>query len=840
MDDISLAARLAWRELRGGLREFRIFLACMAIGVAAIAAVGSLSAAVVAGLVADGGRLLGGDVDLRLLHRPVSAEQRAYLDANAARVSGIVELRAMARPVGQRDGRALVELKAVDGAYPLVGAVETLPARPLAELLAPIDGVWGAVAAANLLTRLGIETGARVTVGDATFEIRAIMVKEPDRVATVLSFGPRLMVSADALDDTGLVQPGSQIHYHYRLDLSGQAPGAWIAALNEAFPKAGWRIRGPSEAAPGVRLFIDRLTLFLTFTGFTVLLVGGIGVGNAVKSYLDGRVATIAMLKCLGAPGRLIFRTYLLQVLVLGVLGTAIGLAIGAVLPILGLEIIADRLPVAPVTGFYAEPLALAALFGLLTAVTFGLWPVARAREIPAAQLFRDRAAPVAGRPRPVYIVATVVGIGLLAALAFAAANDRFLAGWFVAGALATLAALRGGAGLIAMAAARAPAFGGAAVRLALANLHRPGSVTPSVVMSLGLGLSVLVAVALIDGNLSRLVAERLPERAPAFFFIDIQPDQVADFEAAVTGVPGATGYRSVPTLRARITHIAGVPVEEVEIAAESQWAVRGDRALTYAAEQGTDAKLVDGAWWPADYSGPPLISLDAGLAEGFGIAVGDTLTLNVLGREVTARIANTREIDWRSLRFDFAIIFAPGTLESAPQTHIAAVEAPLEAEEAVAAATDAFPNISAIRVRDALEAVARILDGIAVAVRATASVTVLAGALVLAGTVAAGEQRRIHDAVVFKVLGATRRRILGVFLLEYGVLGLATGAVGAVVGTLAAWAVIRFLMRSEWVFLPGTIALTVAACIAITLVVGLIGTARALGHKAAAHLRNE
>ncbi len=840
MDDISLAARLAWRELRGGLREFRIFLACMAIGVAAIAAVGSLSAAVVAGLVADGGRLLGGDVDLRLLHRPVSAEQRAYLDANAARVSGIVELRAMARPVGQRDGRALVELKAVDGAYPLVGAVETLPARPLAELLAPIDGVWGAVAAANLLTRLGIETGARVTVGEATFEIRAIMVKEPDRVATVLSFGPRLMVSADALDDTGLVQPGSQIHYHYRLDLSGQAPGAWIAALNEAFPKAGWRIRGPSEAAPGVRLFIDRLTLFLTFTGFTVLLVGGIGVGNAVKSYLDGRVATIAMLKCLGAPGRLIFRTYLLQVLVLGVLGTAIGLAIGAVLPILGLEIIADRLPVAPVTGFYAEPLALAALFGLLTAVTFGLWPVARAREIPAAQLFRDRAAPVAGRLRPVYIVATVVGIGLLAALAFAAANDRFLAGWFVAGALATLAALRGGAGLIAMAAARAPAFGGAAVRLALANLHRPGSVTPSVVMSLGLGLSVLVAVALIDGNLSRLVAERLPERAPAFFFIDIQPDQVADFEAAVTGVPGATGYRSVPTLRARITHIAGVPVEEVEIAAESQWAVRGDRALTYAAEQGADAKLVDGAWWPADYSGPPLISLDAGLAEGFGIAVGDTLTLNVLGREVTARIANTREIDWRSLRFDFAIIFAPGTLESAPQTHIAAVEAPLEAEEAVAAATDAFPNISAIRVRDALEAVARILDGIAVAVRATASVTVLAGALVLAGTVAAGEQRRIHDAVVFKVLGATRRRILGVFLLEYGVLGLATGAVGAVVGTLAAWAVIRFLMRSEWVFLPGTIALTVAACIAITLVVGLIGTARALGHKAAAHLRNE
>jgi putative ABC transport system permease protein len=351
----------------------------------------------------------------------------------------------------------------------------------------------------------------------------------------------------------------------------------------------------------------------------------------------------------------------------------------------------------------------------------------------------------------------------------------------------------------------------------------------------------VLVAIALIEGNLNRQISERLPEQAPAFFFVDIRPRQVAAFDAAVTGIDGTSGYQRVPTLRGRIVKINGTDVEDAAVDPHSQWAIRGDRALTFATDKPEQSKIVKGTWWPENYAGPPLISFDAGLAAGFGVGLGDTLTLNILGREITATIGNLRDIDWRSLRFDFAIIFAPGTLEGAPMTHIAAIEAPPDIEEAVEkAATDPFPNISAIRVRDALAAAGKMLAGIGAAITGTAGLTIIAGAVVLAGVIAAEHQRRVYDAVVFKVLGATRRRILAVYLLEYGMLGLLTGVIAAAIGSLTGWAVVRFLMQSDWVFLGDVVAITTTLCIIVILAAGLFSTWQALGQKAALHLRND
>lgn len=845
MADFRLALRLLGRELRGGLKGFGIFLASIFLGVAAIAAVGSISASLTAGLESEGRRLLGGDVDLRLLHRDASEAQRAWLRNHAQAVSQAIKMRAMARPVDQRDKRALVELKAVDEAYPLAGKFITDSNQPLSRLLAKQDGAWGAVVDANLLTRLGIQAGARIKVGDAIYQLRATVRQEPDRIASLFSFGPRLLVAQASLAATGLIQPGSQIRYHLRVALPpGVALDDWKQNLDRAFPQAGWRVRGAHEAAPGVRRFMDRMSLFLSFVGLTVLLVGGIGVAGTVSSFLATKTATIATLKCLGAPGRLVFTLYMGQVMALALVGVVLGCMVGAALPFAFDALAGARLPVRPVAALYPAPLGLAALFGLLTAATFALWPVARAREVPAAALFRDAIAPVMARPRPVYIAAAVAGIGLLATLTLWSSEDRFFAAWFVGGALATVGLLVLGARLVMRSARRTAEIaipGGAAARMALGNLHRPGNATTGVVLSLGLGLSVLAAITLIEGNLARQIDERLPERAPAFFFMDIQPAQVAAFDAAVTGIAETSGYQRVPTLRGRIVKIAGRPVAEVDVAPGAQWAIRGDRALTYAAEPRKDVHVVAGNWWPGDYQGPPIISLDAGLAKGFGVGVGDTLTLNVLGREVTAKITSLREIDWRSLRFDFAIIFAPGTLEGAPQTHIAAIEAPAAQEDAVeAAATDAFPNISAIRVRDALEAAAGMLAGIGWAVRGTAALTVLAGAIVLAGALATGRRRRIRESVIFKVLGATRGRLTRVFALEYGLLGLVTGVLAAAVGTLTAWAVVRFLMHMEWTFLPATLGATLLVCVTMTLAVGFLGTWRALGRSAAPYLRNE
>ena len=462
---------------------------------------------------------------------------------------------------------------------------------------------------------------------------------------------------------------------------------------------------------------------------------------------------------------------------------------------------------------------------------------------MPAAALFRDVVATARRWPRWPFVIATAAALAILAALAVGTASDRVFAAWFVAGAIATVVVFRAAAwALAALARAigrpRDPGF-----RLALANLYRPGSPTPAVVLSFGLGLTVLVAVVVIEGNLVRQVKERIPAIAPAYFFIDIQPDQLAAFDATVLAVPGVKSLERVPSLRGRITAINGTGAAEARktVATGARWALSSDRGLTYAATAPPGAKIVTGALWPPDYDGPPLISFDAHLAEGMGLVVGDSLTLNVLGREIEARIGNLREIDWTSLGINFTVIFAPGALEAAPQTHIATVHATGAAEEPLLrAVTDRFTNISAVRIRDAIETVAEVLANIAGAVRATAAITLVAGALVLAGAVAAGHRRRVHDAVVLKVLGARRSDILRAYLIEHALLGVATAALAALVGSAAAWAIVVLVMHGEWTFVPLTTTLTASGGIVVTTVFGFLGTWRALGHKAAAVLRTE
>lgn len=836
---LGLAWRIARRELRTGLKGFRVFLACLALGVAAIAAVNSASLSVKAGLMADARSLLGGDVDLRMQHRSIDDEQRAFLQSHARRLSSTVEMKAMAQT---DDTRALVELKGVDGLYPLVGEIQLDPPSPLQSLLAQQNGVWGAVIDIGLLPKLGLNIGDSVRIGKATFQLRAILTKEPDRVASIINFGPRFMVSTAALPDTGLVQLGSQIRYHDRIELAlGEDPEVFIETLKQTFPKAGWRIHGPSNAAPGLQRFIDRLTLFLTFAGLTALLVGGIGVLGAVRSFLETKTTTIATLKCLGAPGTLVFQIYLLQVLALSLLGIAIGLVVGAVLPYVGIELIKDQLPVMPQTGLYPMALLKAGVFGILVSATFALWPLAQARETPAANLFRTNVMPNVTKPRLRDAAMVLLGVVVLGALVVFWAQERNFAYWFVIISIVTVFLLSIGAHLVMQIAKHVPQPKNAVVRLVLANLHRPGTSTPGVVQALGVGLSVLVAVALIQGNISKQVEDSIPKQAPAFFFIDIQPDQVEPFDRLISAVAGTSDLMRRPSLRGRIVKIAGVAVDQVDIASGVRWAVRGDRALSYAATPSEGSEFVAGSWWPQDYAGPPIISLDAAVAKGFGVGVGDTLTINVMGREITAKIASLRKIDWRTLRFDFAIIFAPGTLENAPHTHIAAIKASPQSESEVErVVAQNFSNISAIRVRDALEAANRIIAGIGAAVAGTASITVLAGIIVLAGTIAASRSRRIYDSVMFKVLGATRRQIITAFLMEFGLLGLFTGLIGTAIGTVISWAVIEQIMGMKWIFLPVEAITTVVAAVAFTTLAGFFGTWKALGEKASRHLRNE
>ncbi|MGF1610758.1 MAG: ABC transporter permease [Kiloniellales bacterium] len=585
---LPLALRLARRELRAGLSGFRIFLACLLLGVGAIAGVGSVSQAMLDGLRDNGRVLLGGDLDLRLVHRKATPEQLAWLSERAT-LSEVAEMRAMARAGGPEAKRVLIELRAADEAFPLYGETQLEPAGDLQSALAWRDGAWGAVADGNLLRRLGVALGDRVQVGEARYQVRAVLAREPDRAARGLTLGPTFLVARDSLAESGLEQPGSLIHYHYRLRLpAGGDVNALRRDIVERFPEAGWRIRDTGEAAPGLRRFIQRLTQFLALVGLTSLLVGGVGVGNAVKSYLEGKRATIATLKCLGAPARLIFQTYLLQVMALALLGVAGGLLLGAAAPYGVALLLGDQLGWQATGGFYPLPLAIAATFGLLTALAFTLWPLARARHLPAASLFRSLVAPVSGRLDRVALLAVVLAGLALAALAVLTARDRELALYFVAGATATLGLFWLTARGVMALARRAPRSRRPGLRLAVANLHRPGAPTGGVVMSLGLGLTVLVAIALIEGNLAREVRQSIPEQAPAFYFIDIQPQQLEEFKELARSIPGVSELKSVPMLRGRLAAVNGVPPDRLEIPSEIAWVFRGDRGLTCRASRRT------------------------------------------------------------------------------------------------------------------------------------------------------------------------------------------------------------------------------------------------------------
>ena len=838
---LPMAIKLARRELRGGLRGFHIFLACLTLGVATIAGVGSVSQSMLDGLRANGSVLLGGDLELRLAHRKASEEQLAWL-AERGTLSQIPDMRTMARGLGENAKRILVELRAADAEYPLYGTTRLAPAGNLQENLALRDGAWGAVADPNLLRRLDVALGERVKVGEVNYELRAVLEYEPDKTSRGFVLGPTFMVAYESLAATGLEQPGSLIHYHYRLRLPpGTDLAAFRAELNDAFPEAGWRIRDTGAAAPGLGRFIVRLTLFMTLVGLTSLLVGGVGVGNAVRSYLDGKTGTIATLKCLGAPARLISLTYFLQVLALAAVGIGAGLAVGALAPFVVAGILGDKLGWQFEGGLYVGPLMTATAFGVLTAVAFSIWPLARARRVPAASLFREHVAPTQSFVDARTWVGILIAGGALGGLAVLTASDRWLAIYFVLGAVIALLAFRVTAQLLILLARRVPHTRHPGLRLAIANLHRPGSPSASVVMSLGLGLTVLVAIALIEGNLARWVRQSLPEEAPGFYFIDIQPQQVAEFDALVEGTPGVRELRRVPMLRGRITAVNGTRPDQLEIPGDIAWVFRGDRGLTWSREPPPGAEIVAGDWWPADYDGDPLVSLDADVGQALGIGPGDRISINVLGRDVEVEIANLRQINWANLTINFVMVFSPGLLESAPQTHLATVKADPAAEDALEiAVTDGFANVSAIRVKEAMQTFNQVIAQVSVAIRATAGVALVAGILVLAGAIAAGHRRRVYDAVVLKVLGATRRALAQAFVLEYGLLGLATAVISGAIGTVAAYFVLTDIMEMRFAFLPMAAAGTALLAVLVTMVLGFAGTWRALSHKAAPLLRNE
>ena len=835
---IAIAARLALRELRSGLQGFWIFIICLFLGVAAIAIVGGLSTAIKKGIADQGQPLLGGDAEFSLVHRQIGDEERAFLD-KAGTVSVVSTLRGMAW-AGER--RALVEIKAVDQLYPLFGRVDLAQGGELEQALQKTDGHWGVVAEPDLLNRLGLKPGDMVRIGEGEFRVFDAIALEPDRVSDGFVLGPRILMTMPALEATGLVKPGSLIRWRYRVRIEdGQTTRTLIKTARETFPNAGWRIRNRNNAAPGVNRFIKRLTYFLMLAGLTSLIVGGVGVGNAVKAFMDGRRRTIATLKCLGATSRLVVTTYLIEVLLVATLAIGAGVLLGAVAPIVASGLLSELLPVPVAARVDLIPLIRATLFGYLVTIAFALWPLGRIQDVAPAALFRDVVAGGSRLPAIGYLAASAIAILLVCVLMYTTLPERHVTTWYIGG-VATAFALLTGLALIIMAVARnwlRPTR--ATSKYAISNLYRPGAPTPSITLSLGLGLSLFVTLALVDRNISGQLRSTLPEKAPSFFFVDVASGERDEFLRLVEGQVDVHSVKTAPMLRGRVVRVAGVDSGKIRATPDTAWALKGDRGLTYSTDLPDGSEVTEGEWWPADYDGPPLVSFTEDIARGIDLKIGDEVVINVLGREVTAKVASFRRVDWRSLNINFVMVFSPNTLKGAPHMNIVTVGTkPSEEAKLLKTVSQSFPTVTAVRVKDALDAISDLLAKLLVAIRSASVMTFGVGILVLAGAMTSGLSARVYDSVVLKTYGATRRQLIAAYVMEFAVLGLAVAIFSVAIGGLSAWAIMRFVMEMTFEFSLGVAAATALVAMVVTVAAGLATTWRVLGARPARILRTQ
>jgi putative ABC transport system permease protein len=828
----------ALRNLRSGLKGFWILLSCLTLGVAALAIIGSLSSGLERGLDEQGQQLLGGDIEFALVQREASAEEKTWL-ASQGSLSEITTLRAMAQ---SSTDTALVEIKSIDGSYPLYGSLQLNPSNP--DTFKNSDGIFGAAVDETLLSRLAIKVGDAIKIGSATVQVRATITNEPDKIAGGISFGPRMMLSPEALAATGLVKPGSLITHAYRIKLpqpASLADGQKLEKLSTGkFPDAGWRVRTTDKAAQGADEFISRLGYFMTLVSVAALVVAGAGIANATSAFVDRRREQIATLNCLGIESRDVIAISLIEIMLVSLLGIAIALILGAVSPFVVKSLFGSILPLPFVTGLDVKPLGLAALLGLLVTAAFALWPLGRISKIKGASLFRSQAMDEKGLPPRGMMLASLALLALAGLVILFAFEDKRVTASCLAGLVVSFALLTALARGVLALVRRLPRPQNMTLRHALSNLARSGSTAVSVILALGLGLALFVTLALTDRIISTELRSGLPEKAPAFFFLDVQNPDLAAFETALKDQPGISDLTNSPMLRGRITKIKNVPAESYKASADSSWALKGDRGLTYSDELPKGSTLVEGKWWPKDYAGPPLVSMTDDIAKGLNLKIGDHITVNVLGREVEAELASTRKVNWKSLGINFVLVFTPNTLVNAPHAHIVTAGMNGGDEGAVLkAVAKSFPSVTGIRVKDALETVSALLGKMLVAVRGANVVSLLTGVFVLAGALAAGLSTRSYDVVVLKTYGASRAQLLWGFVVEYGLLGLLAAGFGIITGTLAAWALARFVLDMPFEFSFPLALSTAAIAMVLTILAGLSVTWAALSAKPSFYLRN-
>lgn len=823
--------RIALRELAGGVAGFWIYLACLALGAWAIASAGSITDALRAGLDRQSYALLGGDAAIQLSQREATLEQRAWLDER-----GTVSEAAQADVMARADDKVVqVDVRGIDTLFPLVGsftfdrdiAVPVLLAR---DGQTPESQTWGIAASASLAEQMNVAVGDRFSLGSIPVELRAILLQEPDRIGEPGLFEPRVVIHVDAMREAGLMQPGALFRTAYRILLKPEHRETFEADVTARWEEDGLRYRGPDDAIDGLANLIGMLNTFMTVVGISALIAGGVGVSQATSSFLETRLDSIAALKALGADGGTIRAAYGFQLAVLAGAGALAGIVLGAASPWIVNWIAGDAIPLPMVLGIYPLALLKAFVLTLLAAAMFATPPLGRARATPPAALFRRESGEHTQRtPWPERIGAGAAA-ALLVAIAMAGSNRPLVVLALLAGAGVAYVILIGAAMLVRRLALRASRNARGRWRLVLASLGGPGSLAPIVAPALGLGLGLLTLITVTQHNLLGQLQNTVPEEAPSVFFRNIPQSEAAAFDTLMREQGIDTNnpltYRRAPVLIGRVTTIDGVKLDEDSVPPEQRWIIRTETPMTILPDQPPEAQLRSGQWWPADYAGPPLVSVEEGAASGLGLKVGSKVGLRIFVREIEAEVASIRKVDWSGFGANVGFILSPGAVGSFAPPHAAIAIIPPEKEDAVVAAVAArWPGILSFQVRRTLETAADLFGQVSIIITALAGVVLAAGVLVLFGAFAAAARRRRRESALLKVFGATRLAILSLYALEFALAAFLAVLLGCLGGIVSAHPIVILLFEADWRLdaapVLGVAATTVLAAAAGGAVVG-------------------
>lgn len=815
--------RAARGELRAGIRGFRLFVLCIAIGAAAIAASGSVAASFRAGLAAQSRAILGGDLSFELTQKWPSADMRAWLEARGE-TSLTLEANAMAS--GPK-ARKLAQVRAIDGAHPLEGVVTLKSGETLQQALQPRGSLPAIVAEQALLSQIGANVGDRIEIAGGAAFVAGIIDKEPDAIGRGFAFAPRLLMRLEDIRALGLGSEGSLYKTEMHIALP---PGAGVdgakAELERRFPELKDRVRTRDNAARGLKATITRLETFLGFVGLATLLAGGLGVQGAVQAYVASRRPQIAALKALGASSADIGAIVGLNVAAVSALGITLGLCLGAAAPFIAVALAGDALPIPVVAGFSPAALGAAATLSTIAAFAFAIGPIGSARITPPALLFRGGAGST-DVPAPERI-ASWAGLLCLAGIAALFSKAPLYAASLALAAFAMFGVLRVlGSGVQALAKRIRPQMRGM-LNLAMAGLGGRGSLAPATAPAIGLGAALLVFLTQIQTNLVTQVSQTAPQRFATGIYLEVPPGEGPAFDQIAVDVVGQklrpNWFQRAPVLTARVIGLNGAEIGPESVKESERWIVESDISASFLNTQPSTFEILSGSWWPDNYAGPPLVSIEDDAARGIKAKVGDVLLFEAAGREIEVTIANLRKVKFDEMGPNFALIFSPGIFEAANPRSFAMVRLDDRLQKKLETAiSEHFPTVVILRIRDALEAAAKLFESLTLAINSVSGIALAAGALAVAGAIAAGAQRRIYDAAILKTLGFTRWQIIAALAIELGLVGAITAALGALIGFAGAYPIVVNVIEAQWSPAIGPALIVIAGSV---LSLGIAGAA--------------